>query len=94
MKRYTKEELIAFINRATSKDQVRIADEFIHKLRYLTADDLEELEMELLGSYDMFDYQAYCGGCYNKDEEDYGPSNPWDAPGMKVSDFIRGVRCW
>ena len=22
---------------------------------------------------------------------DYGPSNPWDAPGMSVSDFIRGV---
>lgn len=21
-------------------------------------------------------------------EDDYGPSNPWDAPGMKVSDFI------
>lgn len=25
------------------------------------------------------------------EEKDYGPSNPWDAPGMKVSDFIRGV---
>ena len=24
-------------------------------------------------------------------EEDYGPSNPWDAPGMKISDFIKGV---
>lgn len=22
---------------------------------------------------------------------DYGPGNPWDAPGMSVSDFIRGV---
>jgi len=22
---------------------------------------------------------------------DYGPGNPWNAPGMKVSDFIRGV---
>ena len=21
----------------------------------------------------------------------YGPSNPWDAPGMKISDFLRGV---
>ena len=25
------------------------------------------------------------------EDEDYGPSNPWDAPGMSVSDFIRGV---
>ena len=24
-------------------------------------------------------------------EKDYGPSNPWDAPGMKISDFIKGV---
>ena len=26
-----------------------------------------------------------------EDEQEYGPSNPWDAPGMSVSDFIRGV---
>lgn len=26
-----------------------------------------------------------------EEEPDYGPSNPWDAPGMNVSDFIRGV---
>lgn len=24
-------------------------------------------------------------------EKDYGPSNPWDAPGMTISDFIKGV---
>ena len=24
-------------------------------------------------------------------EKDYGPGNPWDAPGMKISDFIGGV---
>lgn len=24
-------------------------------------------------------------------EKDYGPGNPWDAPGMRVSDFITGV---
>ena len=28
------------------------------------------------------------------EEKDYGPSNPWDAPGMKVSDFITGVSLW
>jgi len=28
------------------------------------------------------------------DEKDYGPSNPWDAPGMKVSDFITDVSYW
>lgn len=24
-------------------------------------------------------------------EKSYGPSNPWDAPGMCVSDFVPGV---
>lgn len=28
---------------------------------------------------------------YGVDDSDYGPSNPWDAPGMNISDFIRGV---
>lgn len=28
------------------------------------------------------------------DDRDYSPSNPWDAPGMKISDFISGVRMW
>ena len=27
-----------------------------------------------------------------EDEPEYGPSNPWDAPGMKPSDFVRGCR--
>lgn len=38
-------------------------------------------------------------GVRSEDEEytpsstngDYSPNNPWDAPGMSVSDFIRGV---
>lgn len=30
-------------------------------------------------------------GDMDVESSDYGPSNPWDAPGMKVSDFIRGV---
>lgn len=29
--------------------------------------------------------------CPSATRGDYGPSNPWDAPGMKVSDFISGV---
>ena len=42
------------------------------------------------------DCRNYCGLGVDEDEEytpsaengDYGPSNPWDAPGMKTSDFI------
>jgi hypothetical protein len=29
--------------------------------------------------------------CDESYEKDYGPSNPWDAPGMKISDFLPGV---
>ena len=42
------------------------------------------------------DCRVYCGLGVDEDEEyipssengDYGPSNPWGAPGMKISDFI------
>ena len=48
--------------------------------------------------------RVYCGLGVDEDEEDYyedeeyvpsstngdyGPSNPWDAPGMRISNFIR-----
>lgn len=40
--------------------------------------------------------RVYCGLGVDEDEEyipssengDYSPSNPWDAPGMSISDFI------
>lgn len=88
-KRFTKDELIAFINRAKNIDQLRQADAIIAKMRIPEA-WREEIEMELLGSYDMMNNPSWTS--WTPDEEDYGPSNPWDAPGMKVSDFIRGVR--
>ena len=38
-----------------------------------------------------FDELAYAEHLYcSADDGDYGPGNPWDAPGMCVSDFIRG----
>lgn len=33
-------------------------------------------------------YREYDQGV---DYEDYSPSNPWDAPGMMVSDFVKGA---
>lgn len=40
------------------------------------------------------DPESYPNDFRSDDREgnDYGPSNPWDAPGMRVSDFIKGVR--
>lgn len=88
-KRYTQEELIAFINRADDFDKLATARDFIDKLTYLSDEDREELHNECLMQGDYLEARAYQddGGW----GEDYGPSNPWDAPGMKVSDFITGV---
>ena len=40
---------------------------------------------------DYYDCEFYEGPDDRYEEKDYGPSNPWDAPGMRVSDFITGV---
>ena len=42
--------------------------------------DCEELD-EVYDEYEEYTPSATNG--------DYSPSNPWDAPGMKISDFIR-----
>lgn len=44
----------------------------------------------------QIEYEFYIDGVRSMDDEyvpsaengDYGPSNPWDAPGMSVHDFI------
>lgn len=90
MKRYTMEELKAFIDRADTEEKVETARAFIEKLTYLTKDERYLLDvrlMEALWPNDAEDY-PYADDDY---EKDYGPSNPWDAPGMRVSDFITGV---
>ena len=58
--------------------------------------------MDICTEYDddeiieLGDYDDYPEDEYEEEEEytpsstrgDYGPSNPWDAPGMSISDFI------
>lgn len=47
----------------------------------------------------QIEYEFDIDGVRSEDEEyvpsaengDYGPSNPWDAPGMKSSDFIQQI---
>lgn len=87
---YTREELLAFINRIDSWERFDIARAFLDKLEpRLPKALVRELETEMLCMGDVLEMREFrddCGGY-----EDYGPSNPWDAPGMKVSDFITGV---
>jgi hypothetical protein len=48
----------------------------------------EEIVEELLSCNfdDEYNADAYCPSSTNGD---YSPSNPWDAPGMSIRDFIR-----
>jgi hypothetical protein len=88
----SRDELVSMINAADSIEEL---DEIRERIRDLDLpDDLrEEIEMELAGSYDMFHHREWFDSDYGADE-DYGPSNPWDAPGMRISDFITGVTFW
>ena len=92
MKRYTFDELNNFIYRADSAEKCDIAREYIERLEYLSEGDKAHLLLNLEDWAENFDdFDDWDGP---DDRRDYGPSNPWDAPGMRVSDFITGVRCW
>lgn len=91
-RRYTEDELTAFVLRADSLEKCDIAREYIQKLPYV-GDNAKERLFNLLASRaakfveDPFDdYDDYY-----EDRGSYSPSAPWNAPGMKVSDFITGV---
>lgn len=53
----------------------------IEKDRSVICLDVEELD----DAYEEYEYDEYTPSATNGD---YSPSNPWDAPGMKISDFI------
>ena len=63
---------------------------------YYTPCDYGDCPYNAEGGYDC---RNCCGLGVDEDEEyipsaengDYGPGNPWDAPGGKISDFIDGV---
>lgn len=96
MKVYTHDDLCRFCERAAQGDNIgekaETARRFIGSRPYLSESE----------KADLLDYLDYCliPNDYHEDlfhssyEKDYGPSNPWDAPGMKVSDFITGVKFW
>lgn len=68
------------------------------KCGYKQYDDETVTELKkIFPKMDEHDIPYYCGACMDEDDEeytpsaengDYSPSNPWDAPGMKISDFI------
>lgn len=84
MKTYTRDELVAFIGRAETEEMCNQAERFLDKL-HMDPALREKLEICVMAQRDFIWQNSFY------DDRDYGPSNPWDAPGMKVSDFIRGV---
>ena len=101
MKRYTEQELWAFVNRADTHEKIQIADKFLTKLDYLSIETYDAMmdalayksrelyhmgedEAEEIEEIDFDDEDDFTSSYYG----DYGPNNPWDAPGMSVRDFI------
>lgn len=77
-----------------SKDEVELillllceCDGILKGKNRITAKCIEERMLNLADAMTYYDDEEI-----EEDERDYGPSNPWDAPGMKVSDFIKGVK--
>ena len=105
MKVYTYEELERFCKRAVEseeREKVGQAEEFIKSRPYLSKAQKSGL-LDYIGFLLLMSSGSECedwddGGnpftpdYLDRDSRDYGPSNPWDAPGMRVSDFITGVR--
>ena len=90
--KYSKEELIAFIERADTEEKIQIAWDFLGKLKIP-----EEWEDQLNGMLlaqgewitDHGNNPFYEDPRWDMDDRGrYSPSAPWNAPGMRVSDFI------
>ena len=94
MKRYTMEELREFCTRADTDEKREIARKWIvSRPLNITEEQRAEL-LEILAEDDFCDFDEvnpFLPDYMDRDEKPYGPSNPWDAPGMKLSDFITGV---
>ena len=93
MKIYTFEELKAFCGRADTKEKRKTAFDFINSRPYLTDGEKDEL-FDFLDDEEDWAYEEnpFLPSYMGRGSRDYGPSNPWDAPGMSVSDFITGVK--
>lgn len=57
----------------------------IKELMYECKTEINRGNGDDVGWYDGCDDEPYCPSATNGD---YSPSNPWDAPGMSVRDFI------
>ena len=85
MKRYSAQELYAFVGRADTHEKVNTAIEFIDKLDYIDIELYDGLMSALAFTSRELYHEDHYTSSYNGD---YSPGSPWNAPGMSVSDFI------
>lgn len=86
---YTKDELVNWVSFAKTAEELHGFEDVLERIRdELPKTWLEEIDLELMMSWDSYFADefanSYMGSCYG----DYSPGNPWNAPGMSVSDFI------
>lgn len=85
-----------FVIRTRDADDERFSQDLIYNSFVEAQKDFVKIVNEVDGFGDPVyanleytnKYKEYDQGV---DYENYGPSNPWDAPGMMVSDFVKGV---
>jgi hypothetical protein len=56
-----------------------------HNLCFLAETELVDGETESCDDFEEYYEEEYTPSSTNRD---YSPSNPWDAPGMSIKDFI------
>ena len=84
MRGFSEADLWGLVCRADTLEKVATAERFISVLKFskrMQDDDLPEALLDAL----------YTIREKLEDREMYSPCCPWNAPGMKVSDFVRGV---
>ena len=84
MRGFSEADLWGLVCRADTLEKVATAERFINNLSFspkMQEDDLPGALLEALG---LIREEL-------EDRDMYSPSCPWNAPGMKVSDFVRGV---
>lgn len=81
MRRFSRDELMAFAGRADSKEKVLIAIRFIEKMGNISIELFDELMDVLECKYREYvlDERA--------DAMEYSAACPWNAPGMRARDF-------
>lgn len=82
MKTFTEADLWGLVCRADTPEKVMQARAFIQRLSFHDEDLRDALEDALYTIEEELQGREY---------REYGPSSPWNAPGMRVSDFVRGV---